>query len=74
MGGARYLFANLDEGVVLAGPGQPEAIALRLTAVSDEVVLTLGDLGVVVAERDGTVTAGIVRTATATDTNSVYMM
>ena len=66
--GARFFFANLDEGGVLTGLAEPTAIAERLTSRATEVVLTLGDRGMVVAERDGATTAAAAQAARASDT------
>jgi len=53
--GARFLFCNVEECEVLAGPGDPAERARTLTSGAEEVVVTLGAAGVVVVLEDGTV-------------------
>ncbi len=51
VGGADYLFANLDEGRALTGCTEPSDVLARLGHVAAEVVLTLGAAGALVADR-----------------------
>lgn len=48
--GARLLFPSLDEGRVLTGLSDPEAIVARLGADFPTVALTMGTSGVVIAD------------------------
>ncbi|WP_349898917.1 carbohydrate kinase family protein [Parafrigoribacterium soli] len=50
--GAAILFPNLEEGRVLTGHHEPEEVASALSERFDVVALTLGETGVMVAERD----------------------
>jgi sugar/nucleoside kinase (ribokinase family) len=50
--GASILFPNLDEGRVLTGLDEPEAIAVKLAHSFPVVALTLGVAGVIVAGSD----------------------
>lgn len=47
------IFPNVDEGMLLSGCTEPKAIAQDLLALSPTVVLTLSDMGCIVATRDG---------------------
>jgi sugar/nucleoside kinase (ribokinase family) len=51
--GASVLFPNLDEGRVLTGLDDPEAVATRLASSFPVVALTLGVDGVIVVESGG---------------------
>jgi sugar/nucleoside kinase (ribokinase family) len=53
--GADLLFCNEEEGTVLTSCAEPEAMARRLAERADEVVVTLGASGAVVATRAGDV-------------------
>lgn len=50
--GADLILPNFDEGVALTGLSEPEAIARALTERFPAVALTLGEDGVIVAQRD----------------------
>lgn len=51
IGGADYLFANLDEGRALTGRTDPSDVLADLGHVAEEVVLTLGAVGSLVSDR-----------------------
>lgn len=53
IGGAMLLLPNLDEGRLLSGLDDPEAVARALTAHAPLVALKLGADGAIVAEREG---------------------
>jgi sugar/nucleoside kinase (ribokinase family) len=52
--GVTVVFPNLDEGRALTGLIEPEGVASALSERFDVVALTLGETGVVVAERGST--------------------
>ena len=65
--GADLVFANLDEAVALAGPGEPAALAAALADRHGIAVLTRRSGDVLVAERGGAVGAVPVSAARVID-------
>lgn len=53
IGGVQLLLPNADEAAVLTGVADPAAAAESLLSIAETVVVTLGDLGALHADRSG---------------------
>lgn len=68
--GADLLFPSLDEGKILTGLDDPQAIAKKLAKSFPVVALTLGSAGVIVASKGDPITVDVVEAKTVDPTGA----